>query len=112
MKKDRIESFKDFLNHIELIELLGYDINLFRGQSSNKPLLSSICREKPTFDTTEIEKKMLEDFKRRSPLLISKKFENDWEWLVYAQHFGLKTRLLDWTSNPLVALSFKLEISY
>ncbi len=57
MKKDRIESFKDFLNQIELIELLGYDINLFRGQSSNKPLLPSICREKPIFDTTEIEKK-------------------------------------------------------
>lgn len=112
MKKDRIKSFKDFLNHIEYIELMGYDINLFRGQSTNKPLLPSICREKPTFNSTEIEKKMLEDFKRRSPLLISKKFENDWEWLVYAQHFGLKTRLLDWTSNPLVALWFACENQY
>lgn len=112
MKKDRIESFKDFLNHIEVIELMGYDINLFRGQSTNKPLLPSICRDKPTFNTTEIEKKMLEDFKRRSPLLITKNFESDWEWLVYAQHFGLKTRLLDWTSNPLVALWFACQNQY
>lgn len=112
MKKETIKSFNDFLNHIELIEILGYDINLFRGQSDNKSLLPTICREKPTFDTTEIEKKMLADFKRRSPLLITKTFENDWEWLIYAQHFGMKTRLLDWTSNPLVALWFACQNQY
>ena len=81
-------------------------VNLFRGQNGDFPLLPSIARFSPKRNTSKLENAMLAEFKRRIRLMSSFQFECEWDLLVYAQHFGMKTRLLDWTTNPLIAIWF------
>lgn len=36
-------------------------------------------------------------------------YQNDWAWLMQAQHYGIPTRMLDWTLKPEVALYFAVD---
>ena len=99
-------TYKDIKDYLSVVEEYNEgEFRLFRGQSCDGPLLPKIARKNPKQDTTEKEKKMLEELRRRANLFIGNKMD-DWDLMVYAQHFGMATRLLDWTSNPLAALWF------
>jgi len=54
----------------------------------------------------EMEKEILAEFKNYACPYLPQKPVSEWEWLSIAQHFGLPTRLLDWTDSPLVAAFF------
>ena len=49
---------------------------------------------------------VLTEFKNRSTPYLTLTPANDWEWLAIAQHHGLPTRMMDWTTNLLVAAYF------
>ena len=55
------------------------------------------------------ERQALKEFKRRSVPYVREKPTSDIEWLCLMQHHGCSTRLLDFTSNPLIALFFASE---
>jgi hypothetical protein len=89
------------------------------GQAKSFKLLPTLYRHpkiKKLSDLLDMERKMLDDFRRQNVL---HQFSStalpgdDWrfELLFYMQHYGVPTRLLDWSLNPFIALYFALTDS-
>lgn len=86
----------------------------FRGQGCHRrPLRASLVRRLTPYDAgklLELERRLITRFRQRSlPFWPEGYRQADWEHLFSMQHFGVPTRLLDWTESALIGAYFSAD---
>lgn len=80
----------------------------YRGVNrSTYPISNGLSRLGKPYDN--MEKNLIKQFKKYAHTLVIEK-HSEWHWLSIAQHYGLPTRLIDWTYSPYVALHFATNV--
>lgn len=126
-----VQSVQEFISYIENLTVnytyeVPHPVNpmfgnivfsphfIFRGHSKNQYLLlpqlfrwRNLPDGKLIPEFRQVEYNILSDFISEARRFVTNVSEGDvLAWLEIAQHFGVPTRLLDFTENPLVALYF------
>jgi hypothetical protein len=104
-----IETLAEYFDQLYMMDS---HTQIYRGVArSEYELIPALGRCKAKDDQSRLifEHRILEEFRIRAVRHLTHTPKNDFEWLFLAQHYGIPTRLLDWSTSPLVALYFACE---
>lgn len=96
-----VNNLQDFINVIDTLDANHESPCFFRGHTNANFLLNPASLR----ENVENENKIIEEFERYFPKECHDCY-SVMDKLVYMQHYGLRTRCLDLSENPLIALYF------
>lgn len=106
-----LDSFSKILAGIEKFQE-ARNFSWYRGVGrASHDLVPSLFRhpvKKDVESLHRLERDLAATFGQRSPPFVSQVFDDEWERMFFMQHYGIPTRLLDWSESPFVALYFAL----
>ena len=110
--KRPIESLTEYLHYIEYVHKIWEKGQLwYRGISKSKyKLIPRIYRTTWKYDNI-IAKDITNSFINKAQGILKPNTypESKWGWYQLMQHYGVPTRLLDWTHGYLIALYFSIR---
>jgi len=90
-----------------------YDPLWFRGQDASKKLIPKLYRQmrgRRLHTDDEEEDELRYEFQQRAVQFPTSRVPaGEWEWYFLMQHYGMPTRLLDWSEGSLLALHFAIR---
>jgi hypothetical protein len=110
LRNETPKSFKDFVILVEKYQSKSHKPLWFRGCGSDAhkllPTLYRHRRKKSVADLEQLESQLVMRFRQRSIPFHGRNLGDEWDALFFMQHYGVPTRLLDWTENPFIAFYF------
>lgn len=110
--EQRVETLSEYTTLIDGFTRASSHQLWYRGIGTTAHQLLPTLFRHPTkrepAELLELELELLTRFRHRSVPFQSRPAQDPWELCFLMQHYGVPTRLLDWTENPFVALYFAM----